>query len=184
MASIDLLEKRLEALELQIMGKSGSKGKSQDVTELLLHTKMMTASALSLREVITSILERMPKLNDYLDPSYSLNDHETEVKRRYVILLYSELKESAELIKKFEFLRPVLDSNYILEIGQSMEKLKELTAENVSLYEKSTQTTNDVLKALQTYNNITLSIRKVFVELDKSVTELENASQPKVKVEE
>lgn len=184
MASVDLLEKRLEALELQVLGKAGTKDKTQDITELLIHTKMMITSALSLREVITSILEKMPKLNEYLDPTYSVNDLETEVKRQYVMLLYPELKETAELINKFEFLKPVIDSKCILEISQSMEKLKELTAANINLYEESTKTTNDVLKALQAYNNITLSIRKLFAELDKSVTDLENSLQPKVKMEE
>lgn len=184
MASMDLLEKRLEALELQVLGKSTTKNKTQDITELLIHTKMMIASALSLREVITSILEKMPKLNEYLDPSYSVNDLETEVKRQYVMLLYPELKETAELINKFEFLKPVIDSKCILEISQSMDKLKELAVANVNLYEESKKTTNDVLKALQAYNNITLSIRKLFAELDKSVTELENSLQPKVKIEE
>lgn len=183
-AAVDLLEKRLEALELQVLGKKGSRGKAQDITELLIHTKMMIASALSLREVITSILEKMPKLNEYLDPSYSVNDLETEVKRQYVMLLYPELKETAELINKFEFLKPVVDSKCILEISQSMEKLKELTAANISLYEESTKTTNDVLKALQAYNNITVSIRKLFAELEKSVAELESSLQPKVKMEE
>lgn len=184
MASVDLLEKRLAALELQVLGKTSPNDQTQDIAELLIRTKTMINSALSLREVITSILERMPKINEYLDPSYSINDSEIEMKRQYVMLLYPELKQAAELINKFDFLKHVIDSKCILEINQNMEKLKGLTASNISLYEESTKITNDILNALQTYNNITLSVRKLFAELDRSVTELEESLKPKAKIDE
>lgn len=181
---IDLLEKRVQALELQVVGKSTISDKTQDVTDLLIRTKMMINSALSLREVITSILEKVYKLNEYLDPAYSVSDSEMEVKRQYVMLMYPELKQTVELLNKYDCLKPVLDSESILEINQAMDKLKELTANNISLYDESTKTTNAVLKVLQTYNTITLSMRKLFADLDQSVTDLEVSLQPKMKMEE
>lgn len=182
--SVDMLEKRLEVLEHTVIGKKKLVDKMQDVTELLIHTRMMIASALSLREVITSLLEKMPKLNEYLDPTYSANDLETELKRQYVMLLYPELKETSQLINKFENLKPVIDSKSILQVTEYLDKLNELATVNLKLYEQSRETTNNVLKALQMYNDITLSIRKLFADLDKSVTELEDSLHPKVAIEE
>lgn len=182
--SVDMLEKRLEALEHTITGKKKLVDKIQDVTELLIHTRMMIASALSLREVITTLLGKMPKLNEYLDPTYSANDLEIELKRQYVMLLYPELKETSQLISKFESLTPAIDSKSILQVTEHLDKLNELASVNLKIYEQSRETTTNVLKALQMYNDITISIRKLFADLDKSVTELENSLHPNVPIEE
>lgn len=184
MTAIDSLEKRLEALENKVFAEKDIIDKTRSITDQLLQTKVMISSALSLRESITSLLEKMPKINEYLDPTYSVNESETELKRQYVILLYPELKETAELLHRFDDLKSMADSKAIVQISDSVGKLNELATANLALYEKSKDTTNNVIKALQTYNDITMSIRKLFANLDKSLTELEMLIHTKVKMEE
>lgn len=184
MTPVDSLEKRLEALENKVFAQKNVIDKTRTVTDQLLQTKIMIKSALSLRESITSLLEKMPKINEYLDPTYSVNESETELKRRYVILLYPELKETAELLHRFNDLKSMADSKAVVQISDSVGKMNELAAKNLALYEKSRDTTNDILKALQAYNDITFSIRKLFADLDKSLTELELLIHTKVKMEE
>lgn len=183
-SAIDVLERRLEVLEKQILGKLTDVEKLQDVTELLIHTKMMITSALSLRDGINSVLEKMSTLNEYLDPTYSANDLEIELKRQSVMLLYPELKDISNQIKKFEALKPAVDSKAILQITDRLDKLNELAVANLQIFEESRAVTNNILKALQNYNDVILSIRQLFAKLDNSITELEVSLQPKVKIEE
>lgn len=184
MSAIDILEKRVEELEKQILGKRKQTDVTQTIADQLIQTKVMISSALSLRESITSLLEKMPKVNEYLDPTLFVGELESEVKRQYVLLLYPELKETAELLQKFNGLKSVLDSKHILQVNDSMGKLNELAAANLVLYEKSRDTTNDILKALQAYNDIIMSIRKLFADLDQSITELEISRLPKAKIDD
>lgn len=100
MDAIDLLEKRIEALELQVLPreKASLESKSQAITDLLLQTQTMISSALSCREAITSILQHMTTINDYLDPCNGENDLEVEAKRHYLLELYPEVGGRASKI--------------------------------------------------------------------------------------
>lgn len=106
---ISLLEKRVAALELQVFEKNNEPSKNQVVTDLLLQTHTMITAALSCRDNIVSILERMPLLNEYLNPSYMDNALELEARRQYVLEIYPELKRTVELVGKFQKLKLFAD---------------------------------------------------------------------------
>lgn len=184
MGLFEILEKRVVAWEKKVLGQKNVTDKTRTITEQLLQTKVMIKSSLSLRDCITSLLEKMPKINEYLDPTYSVNESETEIKRRYVILLYPELRENAELLHRLNDVKSTVDSEAIVKISDLVGKLNELAAANLALYEKSRYITNNILKALQAYNDITMLIGKLFADLDKSVTELELSIHTQVKMEE
>lgn len=186
MDAIDLLEKRIEALELQVLSKDTSSvaNQTQAITDLLMQTHTMITSALSCREAITSILQHMMTINEYLDPSYGENVLEVEAKRHYLLELYPELKDTVKLIGTFENLIPYADSANILKVTELSEKLDRLAVNNLSIYEESVEVTQNVLASLQKYNDITGSIKVLFAQLDRAVTDLENALQPRFTTEE
>ncbi|KAJ8978110.1 hypothetical protein NQ317_015920 [Molorchus minor] len=185
MDAIDLLEKRIEALELHVLPKNkNSIDKSHVITDLLLQTHTMITSALSCREAITSILQHMTTINEYLDPTNGENVLEVEAKRHYLLELYPELKDTVQLIGTFESLVPYTDSANIVRVTELSEKLDQLAVNNLSIYEESREVTQKVLQSLQRYNDITNSIKMLFAQLDKAVTDLENALQPKFTTEE
>ncbi|XP_066159120.1 dynactin subunit 3 [Euwallacea fornicatus] len=186
MESIDLLEKRIEALELQILPKDKSSidGTSPAITDVLLHTQTMISSALSCRDAITSILQNMTTINDYLDPCNGENDLEVEAKRHYLLELYPELKDTVQLIRTFQNLMPFTNSENILKVTELSDKLQQLTADNLTIYEESREVTKNVLKSLQQYSDITRSISVLFIQLDRTVTDLEAALQPRFVTEE
>lgn len=113
---ISLLEKRVAALELQVFNKNADTAKNQVITDLLLQTHTMIASALSCRDNIVSILERMPLLNEYLNPSYMDNALELEARRQYVLEIYPELKRTVELVGKFQKLKLFTDSPQLEQV--------------------------------------------------------------------
>lgn len=99
MDPIDLLEKRIEALELQVLPKEKSslESKFQGITDILLQTQTMISSALSCRDAITSILRHIQTVNEYLDPCYGENDLEVEAKRHYLLELYPEVSTKGSI---------------------------------------------------------------------------------------
>lgn len=186
MDAISLLEKRIEALELQVLPSNGTtlSTNSQTVTDLLFQTQTMITSALSCREAITSILQHMVTINEYLDPRNGANELEVEAKRHYLLELYPEIKDTVQTISGFEKLVPFIDSTNIAKVTELAEKLQQLAVSNLTIYDESREVTLKVLKSLQEYNNITSSIKILFAQLDKAVSDLELALQPKFTTEE
>ncbi|CAH1369256.1 hypothetical protein MTP99_010723 [Tenebrio molitor] len=187
MDSLDFLEKRIEALELQILPKNPNfaiDDKTQEISDLLLQTQTMISSALSCREAITSILQHMTTINEYLDPSNGENELEVEAKRHYLLELYPELKDTVKLISTFENLTPYTDSESILKVTELTDKLESLAVYNLKIFEESQQVTQKTVCALQQYNDIISSIKVLFSQLDKAITDLEAALLPKFVTEE
>lgn len=186
MDAITLLEKRIAALELQILpaDKTCLSSDSQSITDLLLQTQTMIKSALSCREAITSILQHTLTINEYLDPNHGTNELEVEAKRHYLLELYPEIKETIRTVGSFEKLVPFVDSANISKVTELAEKMEHLGVANLSLYEQSREVTMKVLKSLQQYNDITMSIKMLFGQLDRAVSELEEALQPVFDTEE
>ncbi|CAH1984641.1 unnamed protein product [Acanthoscelides obtectus] len=186
MEAIDLLEKRIAALELQVLPENPNSeaNKTQTITDLLLQTQTMITSALSCREAITSILQHMTTINEYLDPSTEASELEVEAKRHYLLELYPELKGTVQIIGNFENLVPFIDSSNILKVVELSGKLEQYASNNLTLYEESRQVTMKVLNSLQQYNDIQTSLKTLFAQLDKAVNDLERALKPKFSTEE
>ncbi|KAJ8960426.1 hypothetical protein NQ318_013708 [Aromia moschata] len=169
MDAIDLLEKRIEALELQVLpkDKNDTIDKTHAITDLLLQTHTMITSALSCREAITSILQHMTTINEYLDPTNGENVLEVEAKRHYLLELYPELKDTVQLIGTFESLVPYTRFGKHRAGYRAIGKIG------------STRR--------QQFENITIlliPLRYCLRSFDKAVTDLENALQPKFATEE
>lgn len=186
MNAIDSLEKRIKVLELQVLplDRSSLSRDTQSITDLLLQTQMMIKSALSCREAITSILHHTATINEYLNPNYGSNEIDVEAKRHYLLELYPEIREIVQTVSSFEKLVTFIDSEKITKMVELADKLEHITFNNLTLYDESRQVTIKVLKSLQHYNDITTSIKLLFGSLDKAISELEEALQPKFITEE
>lgn len=187
MDPLDFLEKRIAALELQVLPKNPrfpNDGKTQDITEILLQTQTMISSALCCREAITSILQHMTTINSYLDPNNGESELEVEVKRHYLLELYPELKDIVKLVSTFESLTAYADSEGIARATGLTNKLEDLAAFNLKMYEESQIVTNRTVDALQQYNDIITSIKVLFAQLDKGITDHEAALMPKLAKED
>ncbi|XP_018334783.1 uncharacterized protein LOC112905845 [Agrilus planipennis] len=178
MDTIDLLEKRIAQLELSILPKDIEEDvrKKHLVTDLLIQTHTMIATALSCREVVTSILQRMPEINDYLDPHYSENLLDTEQKKQYILELYPELKKTAELVVQFQKVNPFAE---LVDIDKLEDRLELATISNADIYKESQEVTHNILKSMQQYNDIISTIKVLFMQLECSVSEIEKSLQSK-----
>lgn len=186
MDSIDWLEKRIAALELAVLPQTKDVpiDKSQIITELLLQTHSMTLTALSCREVITTVLKQVEMVNDYLNPNYSDIQLDLEDKRRYVLELYPEMQKTMQLVVDFDRIKALLESPVVNNIPSLVEQLQKLTLSNISTYEECKEVNSTVLRLLQQYANITKSFKILFAQLEQSVTIVEEAMKPKQPVDE
>lgn len=181
---LDLLEKRIAALELQVLPKNSDVAGSQVITDLLMQTHTMLQSALSCRESITTILNYMNTINDYLDPNNGESELEIDAKRHALLELYPELKDTVQLVSTIESLTPYTDSSNIMKVTELSGKLEQLAVTNLGIYDENREYTHNVIKCLQQYNDITSSIKILFGQLDKAMTDLEIALEPKITAEE
>ncbi|KRT84158.1 hypothetical protein AMK59_887 [Oryctes borbonicus] len=178
---IDLLEKRIAALELQILPKEKDVeiNKVQPIADLLIQTHTMIATALSCRDAISAILEKLPVINEYLNPMYSETELELEAKRQYVLELYPELKETAVLLTEFDSVRDVTDSKVIARVSDLAEKLETMVHLTLDTYDECKSITKKVLESLQQYSDIIKTIKILFAQLEYNITEIEAILAPK-----
>lgn len=144
------------------------------VADMLIQTNTLIASALSGRDIVNTILNRMVELNQYLDPNYYENKLNIQAKRQFILALYPEIKKYGESIQKLKSLVPVLDSQQLNNVPSLIPKLEQLTVSNLKMHEESQEVSASIAQALQQYNDIIYSISRTFVQLEDIVTRLES----------
>lgn len=175
MDAIELLERRIAALELEVLPLDNNLDvdKSQLITDLLLQTHSMTTTALSCREVISTILNRMETINSFVNPTFCETQLDVENKKQYMLELYPEMQKTLQLVAEFDCLKGFLDSPAIANIPTLVSKLEQLTLSNSGVYDECREVTNKIFCALQQYNDITTSIKMLFAQLEQSVMAIE-----------
>lgn len=185
MDPIDLLERRIAALELKVLPLESTmeENASTSVADMLIQINTLISSALSCRDVVTAILNRMNELNEYLDPSFYENRMDTDAKRQFILAVYPEIKNYGESIQKLKKLVPILDSEPLNNVPSLVPKLEQLTIANLNTQEENQQVSKNIANALQQYNDIIYCITRTFVQLEEVITQLELEMKPKVVVE-
>lgn len=198
--TIDLLEKRIKALELQVLPQdnfditqflSSAKSKKSTVVDLCVDTHTMIQSALSCRESIAAIIKRADLINSYLSPLEYLDsctldgqeDLSKESRTKYIIELYNEVKMIIGYINEFKNLQKVLDKD-LPQVLTSVDKLQELYIKNSDLYEECQDVKFQILKTLQDYNNLCQEISAAFAGYDQQLSIIEQSMVKKTCVDE
>lgn len=150
---------------------------------MLIQTNTLISSALSGREAVTAILQRMTELNQYLDPNFYESCLDVGSKRQFILTLYPEIKKYGESIQRLKTLLPVLDSAHLNNVPGLCSKLEQLTLTNLKMYEESHEVSQSIAQALRQYNEIIYSISQTFVQLEEIVTNLETEMKRNLTIE-
>lgn len=178
------MERKIAALELKVLPKEPVEDQiAQSVTDMLLQINTLISSALSCRDVVNAILNRMTELNNYLDPNFYENGLTVEAKREFLLAIYPEIRKYGESIQRLKALHPVLDSDPIKNVPSLVSKLGQLTLSTLKTHEEGVEISRSITHALQQYNDIIYSITRTFVELEEIVTQLEFEMKPLVSSE-
>lgn len=175
MDPIGILERKIAALELKVLPLENisEENMSQSVTDMLLQINTLISSALSCREVVTAISNRMDELNTYLDPNIYGQSLDTDAKKQLMISIYPEIRKYAESIKKMKTLVPVLNSQSINNVPSLITKLEQLSILHLDMQNESQIVSRYIIEAFQKYNYIIDSLTRIFVQFEEAVTHLE-----------
>lgn len=184
MGTIQLLEDRITNLEKQIYGLTkgnqiiDTKPESPLTNQLLLvHT--MLASVLSGQEEVNAVMERLPELNDYLDPVFESLEIPTEAKVQLLLAMSSEIKKNYEMLQQMQELMPVLETDCLKDVPELSNKLNNLNLSYLELYDETQEVNNHINEILSKYNEVITGISKSLIAMDATVTAAEIAAMPK-----
>ncbi|CAG9835819.1 unnamed protein product [Diabrotica balteata] len=186
--NLDLLEKRIEALELKVFpagDPSAIANKNQTITNILTQVQTFVTTALTCRETITSMLQCYGTLNEYLDPAGGADELEVEAKRHYILQLHPEIKDTLQTHTRIlQNLLPYVESENISKVVEMTAQLEEASVSHLNLYGEWRDTMYKMVVALQNFTDIMSSIKVLFSQLDNTLTSLEYSLQPKFVTEE
>lgn len=176
---LSALEKRVAEMEKVVFGEISPLDTKITVVEALLNAHTMIKSSLIGHDNIVHVLERLPELNEFLDPTYSNNNIEIETKRKYILLLHSELQNLGVLLKEFQRVEKVVDSDAIANTTKLSEKLDTIIANNVNTHLESTASSKQVLETINKYNDILSSLEVLLMQFDQTATQIEQEMESK-----
>ncbi|XP_014210431.1 dynactin subunit 3 [Copidosoma floridanum] len=180
----EILEKRIAELEKKIFGLEGKPSDESlmpesTIIESMEQAQTMISSALSGREKLSALMERLPELEEYENAVLEPTDPQIDVKLEYILAMESEIRQYVENLKTIKELMPVLDSNRFDNLPEMAEKLTNLSLQHIELGDQ-VNTVDSATKELMTrYNNIITNISQTLIALDTEITKLEKEKEPK-----
>ncbi|XP_022905009.2 uncharacterized protein [Onthophagus taurus] len=177
-ATIDALEKRLKVLELQILPQDKPVDlKSQNIVDYLAEAHEMITMALSCRDAVSNMLQKLQLIHEYLNPSFCSFEDLTEM-RQYILDLYPDLKKTVDYLKQFAVLKPIIDADYC--VNQELTgRLSSLTVSATNGYVESESTKDEVKTVLKDLQEMTYSYKMLFAQLEYSMALIEEALKSK-----
>lgn len=180
----DILEHRIAELEKKVFGygrKTNAPYPMPDsnIIDSLSSANTLISSALSGREKLNTIIQRLPELKSYTESDFEEMDLQTDRKLEYILSMESEIRESAQRLKQLHELLPVLDSDRFKNLPELIEKLDKLTVNYVDLGGKTGDVKGESQNLISRYNEILTNISKNLIILDADITELEKKNEPK-----
>ncbi|XP_051172853.1 uncharacterized protein LOC127289119 [Leptopilina boulardi] len=186
--SLEILEERVAALEKQIYGNvsmSAAKEKFSEtpVIENLLNINTFISTALSGRESINTLINRLPELSNYLDSNFEDCDSQTDAKLEYILTSEAQIKENLRLLTEIEKLNPVLEIESMKEAPELSKKLNTLSLNYLPMNEESKALNREIHDLFNNYNSIINSISETLIQMDSKITMAEIAATPKKQVD-
>ncbi|XP_003699586.1 dynactin subunit 3 [Megachile rotundata] len=184
MGTIELLEDRIANLEKQIYGLTKANQTidtipKNPVTDQLLNVNTLITSALSRREKANAAVERLPELNDYLDPVCESLEIPAEAKVQLLLAMAPEIKKNYEMLKQMQELMPVLETDHLKDVPELSNKLSTLNLSYLKLHDESQELNNHINELLSKYNEVITGISKSLIAMDATVLDAEIAAMPK-----
>ncbi|KAL4228025.1 Dynactin subunit 3 [Mactra antiquata] len=180
--SLEVLEKRLAFLENRVFGGSNKdahypKGmKPLKCTDVLGNVQTNLTKSITGKKKINKIFDRLPELQECLDPAKADEITLSEDAKTEIILAEEEflLQQSARL-ETLKELQDTLDSEHIKAVPSLGGKLQELSQLQIKQQDDAGTISEDTQNMLSMYNSIITLLSKQFVQWDETITKLEQA---------
>ncbi|XP_058803135.1 uncharacterized protein LOC131671040 [Phymastichus coffea] len=178
-----VLEQRIAELEKKLFGLEEKVNMDSvpesSVIDSLSHANTLISSALSGRDKINTLIQRLPEIESYIESDFEPTEVQTDVKLEYIEAMQAEIKENAIKLIKLKELAPVLESDSFKNLPELSEKLHNLSLKYIELGKRAEIVNSDTRNMISRYNDIITNISKTLIDMDAKVTALEKAVEPK-----
>lgn len=180
----DILENRIAELEKKIFGlegkpKDGSSASESSIVEQVEHVNTLISSALSGREKLNTLIQRLPELEEYSKTDFEPVDQDIAMKLEYILTMEPEIRENVRRLNKLKELMPVLDSDRFNSVPEMSEKLASSSLRFIDLGNQASQVDEATKTMINRYNDIITNVSKTLIAMDADITLLEKEAEPK-----
>ncbi|XP_014238968.1 uncharacterized protein LOC106660506 [Trichogramma pretiosum] len=180
----DVLEDRIAELEKRIYGLDMKKGIETSLPDSSIIDNYNSAytlitSALSGREKINSLIQRLPELESFTETDFEPSDLNTDMKVEYILAVEPEIRQTVEQFNQLKELLSVLDSNSLSNLPEMEERLHKVSLKYIEIADDVEQVNSETREMISRYNEIMLNISKTLIILDDEVSKFEKAAEPK-----
>lgn len=180
--ALDSLEDRVEKLMSIVSGKTPideiNVSKTKPIIDALHEVDTVLISTLSGREKITSLLKKTDILEKVLNPSYLEITSNLDSKVEAILESESNIKCVSQSLTRFDELEPALNSD-VKELSSVSDRLINLMSNLANIKRECNNQTVAIQRLIVEYNEAMMFLTKLFVQLESSITELENDSKSK-----
>lgn len=179
----DILERRIAELEKKLFGLEGKPNSDSvpesNVIDSLSHANTLISSALSGREKINMLIERLPEIESYNESDFEPVELQTDMQLEYILAMEPEIRDNIQKLNQLKELLPVLESDRFKNLPELSDKLNKLSLSYINLGEQADDINVETRKMISRYNDIITNISKTLIDLDLKLTTLEKAAEPK-----
>lgn len=171
--ALKCIDERLDRLENIVHGHSPSDTDNKCI-ETLINVQNKLQSAVTGKEKVTHLFNKLNELEKYLCPSFKehINVNES-VKMNLVLLDEERVRKTVDALQTVKDLTQYLESEHIKGVPSLFPKLYETIQLQKSLQEKSQLLSDDTRKLIADYDNLISSLSKQFILWDSMLTEIE-----------
>jgi dynactin 3 len=176
MEALDVIEKRIDNLN-RILGTTPSENNDSggdSLTDSLLSANTLISSAVSGREKITPVIDRVAELETYLDPAYVDEHQNIKGKEVYINTVANDIATNFDMLEQIKSLESTLGAEYFRNIPDVTDKLKGMNEVAGEHKQKCDLFEESLMLAMQRYSEIQNNIKDSLQSMNERIDHIEN----------
>ncbi|XP_014663631.1 PREDICTED: dynactin subunit 3-like [Priapulus caudatus] len=159
------IENRIDVLENRVFGKADKDAEYPKCVNTLTAVNKRLTAATKGREKVNQCMKRLYDIEKYIDPEYGNTLLLPQTAKLEVILDGEDrIRDMVSQLDKLEILKHVLNSEHIKATPALAEKLQNLNQIHLQQQDQGESITEETKQLIDTYNSLTTTISKQFIQ--------------------
>jgi dynactin 3 len=174
MEALDIIEKRIDNLN-KILGTTtpATHDAGENLTDSLLSANTLISSAVSGRDKITPVIDRVAELETYLDPTYVDERQNIKAKEVYINTVANDIAGNFDALNQIKSLEATLGAEYFRNIPDVTDKLAAMNEVAAEYKQKSDLFEESLMLAMQRYSEIQNNIKDSLQSMNDRIDQIE-----------
>lgn len=186
MESLDVIEKRIDNLNLLLGPIPADDSQAENLTDSVLSAASFLPSAStghlidgSARDNILKTFNRKDELEALLDPSYLDEKQDIRTKEIYINTIANDLAGTFETLQKVKALEPTLGAEYFRNLPDVSDQLKTMTTVTTEQKQANDLLEESLVIAMQRYSEIQTGIKDALRAMNDRLDSIERLTERK-----